>query len=256
MTLLDEPVETPALLVLEDAPARRRRFPSVLAAVAGLLLAVGALGVGTMASFSASTDNRSTAFSVGTLVLSNSVDGATACLSNSGPGGVVTNDAECDGLFSLAVAEPGDGDEADIDLVNEGSIDGTLALHALGACVDGDAAGTVHHGTGSLCSALRLSIQSYASEADRAADDTTGGSCIYGGGTATTCAFDDPAATAANFASAYGSFTDTIDLGPMAASGPTEVRFLRVSVELPATAGNPYQGRTADFGLTWRLVQG
>lgn len=255
MTLLEERTyERPMMVVARPAP-RMPRLRRAMLVLIGVLLPTGAVGIGTVASFSGSGDNASTLFTVGTLVLSNTVDGANACLSTSGPGGMTINEAECDGLFTLDVSRPGDGTSVDIDLANVGSMDADLAVHAAGACANGDADDTIHHGTGDLCNGLLLSIQSYTSAVNRDDDITTGGSCIYGGGTAEACAFDDVDDTAAAFTAAHGDFDSTLAMGEMQNDGATSVRFLRVSVLLPEDAGNTYQGRTAEFGLTWRLVQ-
>lgn len=255
MTLLDDRTDGSPLIVPAPATAARlSALAQLVVAIVAILLLVGAVSVGTMASFTGSGDNATPVFSVGTLVLSNTVDGASACLSTSGPGGVATNDAECDGLFDLDIAEPGDGAAADVDLANVGSMDGELAVHGFGPCVDADS-GAAHHGTGDLCDELLLSVQSYTSAENRTGGVTTGGSCVFGGGSAEACAFNNPAATVGQFLSDYPNFADTLAMGPMGNDGPTSTRYLRVSVLLPASAGNDVQGRSASFGLTWRLVQ-
>lgn len=251
MTAVDDRSETLQWYV--EPPKRRPRWiRRAVPIVAGLGLLAGAAGAGTMASFSGTTDNAGGTFETGSLVLSNTVPATTACLSTDG--GMPLNSADCDTVFDLSVQQPGDTATGDGDVENVGSIDGSLKVHADGACVDGDAADTAYHGTANLCDELRLSVQQYADEPSRTADDTTGGTCLYGGGMGgQTCDFGDGAKTLSAFATAYPDFTTTLPAGAMPASGTGSVRYLRISVHLDASADNDFQGRAASFGLTWRL---
>src|SRR5690606_32179187 len=62
-------------------PRRRKRIAATVLVLVGL---VAAVGVGAFASFNAQTSNPGNLFADGTLVLSNSVNGGTACLSTAG----------------------------------------------------------------------------------------------------------------------------------------------------------------------------
>src|SRR5215469_9076996 len=88
------------------------------------LVAIAAGGSGTFATFSAETTNPGNTFATGTIVLSNTVNAGTACLSSGGAGGVNTNiNATCDHVFNLSVNKPGDSYVADhLDLQNAGSL--------------------------------------------------------------------------------------------------------------------------------------
>src|SRR5213595_2135105 len=76
-----------------------------------------------IALFSAETTNPTNKFASGTLVMSNTVNAGTACLSTGG-GSITTNaNANCDTLFNLTVKKPGDSGTADLQIKNEGSVD-------------------------------------------------------------------------------------------------------------------------------------
>ncbi|MBW8825116.1 MAG: hypothetical protein JF603_02030 [Acidobacteria bacterium] len=226
----------------------RRRLRSWLLAflVTGLALN---MTEGTFASFTADTANAGT-FATGSLVLSNQVESATTCLSTAG-GTTDANANACDALYSLNARKPGQSANVDVTLINEGNIDGSsLQLSwATPPCTTADAASTIFHGAGDLCPQMRIYVQQYTSDANRSTNTRTGGTCWYGGGSATSCSFN-AAKTLADLATHDDSAP--IDLGPTVTG---EQRFLRVYVQLPGTAGNDVQGRTVDVPLRWQLLQ-
>lgn len=219
----------------------------ILFAVIAFGGAATAVGAGTFASFSASTTNADSTFETGTLVLSNQKDTATACLSTGGGTTDANANGACDELLAATVQKPGDQAFVDVTLKNEGSIDAAaLTAHRNADCVNGDGAGSFH-GTGLLCSGLELYVQEYTSAANRTADTTTGGTCHYGGGTTEACAFD-----AADTVGAFPASVAAIGMGDLDAGSS---RFFRVSVRIPSSAGNEFQGRLATFGFTWAIAQ-
>src|SRR4051794_25916425 len=60
---------------------RRRKL---ILAIAMLVLVAGSFGAGTLATFNAQTNNAGNVFSHGTIVLSNTKQGGSACLSTGG----------------------------------------------------------------------------------------------------------------------------------------------------------------------------
>ena len=230
----------------EERPRRARAFAAWIPAlvVAAVFLFGGA---GTYAAFSATTSNPGT-FATGTLVLSNTKDAETACLSIGNDPNTDDNANDCSALFSASLRKPGDIATADVTLENVGSIDATdlLVFAPATGCVDSDAEAS--RGAGSPCSSLRLTVQEFDSAAR-----TTATTCWYGGGAGgQTCSFD-ATRTPAHFAATHvDALTDPVEAGPMASD---DVRWFRISVELPATAGNAVQGRQASFGITWMLAQ-
>jgi predicted ribosomally synthesized peptide with SipW-like signal peptide len=237
--------ETTQYLVVE--PSRRVRKLSAGAWLAVAAIAAGGLGVGTYASFTASTTNSST-FSTGTLILSDKVNAGTACLSSDGGGGVDanTNTTTCDKAFDLNTKKPGDSGSSTIDVATEGTLGGSALKLYASACTPSDATGESFHGTGDPCSKVNFYVQEWSNS-----DHTGALTCIYGGGTASTCAFDS-AKTLATFAGTYTSFANGIDLGPMAVS---TTRYFTVGIELDGTANNTMQGRSATVPITWYLAQ-
>jgi predicted ribosomally synthesized peptide with SipW-like signal peptide len=208
-------------------------------------IALTGLGAGTLASFSASTSNGGT-FATGSLVLSNQKNTGTACLSTGG-GSTDTNSNACDQLFAVSVTKPGQAATVNLTLRNEGSIDAAaLASFATSACAAADAAGEAHHGTGNPCGAISVYVQEFSDGAR-----TTPSACHYGGGTATTCAYD-AAETLSTFGSTHADAGSALALGATAASTS---RYFTVGLQMASSAGNDMQGRQATFGLSWQLVQ-
>lgn len=223
----------------------KKRFKQylMLLTVVGLV-AIAAGGSGTFASFSAETTNPGNTFATGTIVLSNTVDSGTACLSTGGAGGVNTNiNASCDKVFNVSVKKPGDSYTADqLDLENAGSIAASALKLTAGSCATSDASGESFHGTGDLCPLLDVYVQEWT-------DNTysTPSVCVYGGGTATTCAFSG----SDTLATLNGASPFTLAGGLGAGSH----RYFTVGVELQGTAGNTVQGRSAAVDLTWHIDQ-
>lgn len=215
------------------------------------------VGAGTFASFNASTTNPTSTFATGSLVLSNQKSTNTACLSTGG-GNTNTNtntnaNAACDQLFALTVQKPGDSAFVDLTLKNEGSINGSaLTAFASQDCAAGNAPGQTYNGTGDPCTGVQLYIQEYSSAANRTDDNRTGGTCQFGGGTATSCLFS-ATKTLNDFDTSYPStgvgalIMGTLNTGVS--------RYLRIYLTLPSTAGNDMQGRQATFGFSWAIAQ-
>ena len=222
-----------------------------------VLGSLGNLGGGTTASFTASTSNPAANFATGTVVLENDVgaDDASVCYSTGG-GDTDTNvNAACEQLFPVALNQPGDVVDVELDIANVGSLPGTLALYVGTACTSDDDLDADYHGTGDLCDAVQINIQQWTDDT-RTTEDT----CIFGGGSATVCAFDtwsevDPAdrMTLATFSDLHDdALTESIDLGGRAA-GTT--RYITVSLAIDQSVTNEYQGLQADWAVTWFLGQ-
>jgi hypothetical protein len=222
------------------------KLRKILFAVAAFGGAATAVSAGTFASFSASTTNAGSTFATGTLVLSNQKNTATACLSTGGGSTDSNANGSCDQLFAASVQKPGDSAFVDLTLNNAGSINASgLTAHANAACANANT-GT-YSGTGDLCAALQVYVQEYTSAANRTAGTTTGGTCHYGGGTATACAFD-----ATKTAAAFPASGSPLSMGAMNAGA---TRYFRIYAQIPSSAGNDVQGRQATFGFTWSMAQ-
>jgi hypothetical protein len=223
------------------------RMRKILTAVIAIGIGVTAVGAGTFASFSASTTNGGSTFATGTLVLSDQVNAATACLSTGGASTDTNANGACDQLFALTVKKPGDAATVNVTLKNEGSLDGSaLKGFASAACAASNAAGQSFNGTGDPCGAVDVYVQEFSDSAR-----TTPSTCHYGGGTASTCAYS-AAKTLSSFGTAYPNAGTSISLGA-AAAGTS--RYFTIGLQMDSSSGNSMQGRQASFGLTWQLVQ-
>jgi predicted ribosomally synthesized peptide with SipW-like signal peptide len=208
-----------------------------------LLLAIGviavvATGSGTFASFSAETTNSGNTFATGTLVLKNSV-GSTVCLSTGGgTTDTNTNSTGCAKVIDVGAKVPGYSTTGTVDIKNDGSLNSSKLTFTPSSCTPGNAAGETYHGTGDPCTVLDVYVQ----EVDGSSNNV---SCLYGGGTATACAFDD-AKTLSGLSSA-GANLGAINAGA--------TRHFVVGLKLQSSAGNTFQGRAASFDLTWTADQ-
>jgi len=221
-------------------PRRRKRIAATVLVLVGL---VAAVGVGAFASFNAQTSNPGNLFADGTLVLSNSVNGGTACLSTAGGTTDTNANPNCDTLFDLTVKKPGDSSSATLALKNDGSIDMSALNVYSTACKDGDAAAELFHGTGNPCEKIALTIEAFSDSAF-----TKSAGCVYGG---TGCAFD-PALTLSAFQAKHNAALTGLGVGTLASGDTT---YLKVSVLLPEDADNTYQGRQAAIDFNWYAEQ-
>lgn len=210
--------------------------------------AAASLGAGVFATFNASTRNAGNLFANGTLVLSNTKQGGTACLSTGGGSTDTNANNACPQLFDLTVRKPGDEGSANLTIKNEGSIPASVLEVFSTACTDADVPGEAYNGTGSPCSKVQLTIQQYAD-----AGFSTPSSCIYGGGTATTCDFSDTSKTLAAFQAAHNSPSNGLSIGSGLPSG--SAAYFKVAVRLPADADNSFQGRQATIDFNWYAQQ-
>jgi camelysin-like metallo-endopeptidase len=214
-----------------------------------VLMSVGTLGVaaavaagGSFATFNAQTSNPST-FATGTLVMSNSVNSGTACLSTGVGVNTDTNvNDSCGALFPLTVQKPGDSATAHLEIKNAGTLDAASLKSFATGCTNDDASGQTYHGTGSPCSAVELYIQ----QTDQSFSPTA---CLYGGGTATTCDFAS-SKTLDAFVLGHGDAGAGLDLGALTHNTSD---FFVIGVQLPDTADNTLQGRQATVGLSWYM---
>src|SRR3954468_15917774 len=202
----------------------------VLLTLGVAVVLVASTGLATLATFTAETTNPSNKVAFGTLMLSNTKQGGTACLSTGG-GAITTNfNAACDPLFDLSAMKPGDSGSGNLTLQNVGSFDASALKFYVGACTPGDAAGETYHGTGDPCSTVRVYVQQYSDAAW-----TTPSACVYGGGTATTCDFSDATKTLDDLATNHGSANPVV-IGSGLAAGAKA--YFKVAVQLPSGADN------------------
>ena len=216
---------------------------------AGVVMALcGFTAAATLANFTAETTNPTNKFATGTLVLSNTkTGGAGACLSTGG-GSTDTNvNSACDTLFNLTVKKPGDSGSAQLTVQNVGSLAASAIKLYSSACTDAETTGESYHGTGSPCGNVQLYIQQWTSNTF-----ATPSTCIYGGGTASTCAYT-AAKTLGDFATNYGSAGSAITVGSGLAA--TASGYFTIAVQMATTAGNTLQGRSAATDFTWHLDQ-
>lgn len=208
--------------------------------------AAGLGGIGTFAGFTAQVRNADNVFSNGTLVLSSTKTGGSACLSTGGGTTDTNSNTSCEALFNASVQKPGDSATQTVTVTNEGSLAATAFKVFSAACTNADNAES-YHGTGNPCSKVQLYIQQYSD-----AGFTTPSACVYGGATANTCDFSDATKTLAAFQTSYGSATNGLAIGSGLSAGGSA--YFKIGVQLPADADNSYQGRKATTDLTWYIA--
>lgn len=222
----------------------------------GVLAGVGALaGAGTFASFTAQTTNPGNTFAAGTLVLSDTVNGGTACLSTDtvvGPAEVTdTNNKTCETAFSVNVQKPGDEAFTDLTIENVGSLSASAFKVFSTGCAPSDASGENYHGTGDPCDKVQIYIQRY-SDSGR----TEPLACVYGAAvTAATCDFTGLTETLTDFVSAGSNGYSAGDLLAASGAATTDTGWFTVGLKFLDDADNTFQGRTATLDLNWNIVQ-
>lgn len=218
--------------------------------VSGAVLLVGALIVtgGTFATFNAQTRNPSNTYALGTLVLSDTKQGGSACLSTGGGSTDVNVNNACDILLSLTVKKPGDSGTANLTLGNAGSLAASALRVFSAACADSDASSETYHGTGSPCGKVQLTVQQWS---DSGFSNPL--ACPYGGTSApNTCDFSDATKTLGAFQSSYGSSATGLSVGSLAAGAST---WFTIGVKAPSDTDNTFQGRQAAIDFTWFMQQ-
>ena len=221
----------------------------IIITVVTLLSLCAYTATATVASFSAETKNPTNKFSTGTIVLSDTKQGGSACLSTGG--GVTDTNANtgCTTLLSLTGMKPGQSGTANVTLQNVGSLNASAFKLYTSSCADADATGETYHGTGSMCGGVQLYIQQWS-----ASNFTGASSCIYGGAAVSnTCDFTDTSKTMGAFATAHGSLANAQAIGSGLASGASA--YFTIGLQLPSTADNSYQGRSATMDFTFHIDQ-
>ena len=216
------------------------------------LVVVGAaalVGAGTFASFNAQTRNPNNTFADGTLVLSNTKAGGSACLSTGAGTNTDTNvNNACDTLFGLTVKKPGDSGTANLTIKNDGTLDASTLKVFSAACANANATGETYNGSGLPCSKVQIYIQQWSDSGF-----TIPSQCVYGGATVPgMCDFSDAAKTLGAFTTAYNSSSNGQTIGALNAHASN---YFTIGLKLPSDADNSYQGRQASFDLTWYAAQ-
>jgi hypothetical protein len=224
------------------------RSKKLVLSVAVVIAGLSALGTGSYASYTAQTKNPNNVFATGALVLTNTKQGGSACLSTAGGTTDTNANSACDTLLNLTVKKPGDSSTVNLTVQNSGSLSATVFKVFSSVCTDANAVSETYHGTGSLCSKVQLYVQ----QTDAAFTAKT--ACIYGGAAVTnTCDFTDTAKTLTAFATAYTSSATGLSIGSGLTTG-TSVYFT-IGVALPSTADNTVQGRSASIDFNWFAQQ-
>jgi hypothetical protein len=212
-----------------------------------LVLAAG-LGFGSFATFNAQTNNAGNVFAHGTIVLSNTKQGGTACLSTGG-GNTNTNvNTGCDQLLNLTVKKPGDSGTANLTLKNVGDLNASSFRVFAPTCTNANATGETYNGTGTPCTSLQLYIQQWTDNTF-----TTTSACLYGGATGNTCNFTDATKTLGAFSTSYNTSSNGLAIGSGLNAGASA--YVTIGVQSPSSADNTYQGRQATMDLDWYIAQ-
>lgn len=188
-------------------------------------------------------------------VLGNQRESATTCLSNGT--GSVANTNQCDRLFDITDATPGETFRINLTLwnVDPDSEADAVDLRAFsGAVCQNGTVGPAPWGSNTnLCGAVQLKIQRYQ---DAARNVPT--KCVYGGGTATACDWG-AGRTLGHFSSTHTTMGNGAQIDNNFVIG--EKAYLTIDVRLPNRGFDPdgrgrdneYMGRTASLRFTWRM---
>jgi predicted ribosomally synthesized peptide with SipW-like signal peptide len=221
------------------------------------LLVLGGLGAvvrtGTFATFTAQVTNPGNTFATGTLVLGNTKQGGTECLSTGGGNTNTNQNTSCDQLLNLTVQKPGQSGSANLTVKNEGSLPASVFGLFSTACTDSNATGQSYSGTGSPCGAVQLYIQQWSDSGF-----STPLACLYGGSSGSTCNFSDSTKTLATFASTYNSSGSALTIkgdGTNNGLAAGASSYFTIAVQLPSTADNTLQGRQASIDFNWYVTQ-
>jgi predicted ribosomally synthesized peptide with SipW-like signal peptide len=235
--------------------------------VVGAVAAVG--GAGTVASFNATTTNASS-ITTGTIVLGNTVNSGTECLSYGlNPTVTAANTNNCTNAFGLSSvsAEPGQpsasGNSATVKVINKGNLNTTanaagpkgFYLYAPSACANSATAGQPFNGAGNLCGLAQVYIQQYSNSSF-----TTVYKCVYGAAVGATCSGFDNSHTLTAFATAATSASPIFvtDSGGNSASpliaGSAAYFKVFVFFPNPSSSADSYQGVTATLDFTWAIT--
>ena len=213
-----------------------------------VVVGTATLAQSSYAGFTAQTTNPSNVFASGSLVLSNTKQGGSACLSTGAGTSTDTNvNNSCAQLLNLTVQKPGDSGTANLTIQNAGTVAATIFKLFAGTCTNGDAAGETYHGSGSLCSKVQLYIQQTNSSF------STPTACLYGGASGNTCDFSDTSKTLTAFSSTYTNSTNGLSIGSGLGAGSST--YFTIGVKLPSDADNTYQGRSATVSFSWFIQQ-
>lgn len=210
-------------------------------------LAAGFVALGSFATFNAGAANRGNAFGYGTLVLSDTPRTGVACLSTGGGATDVNANPSCDRLLDLPVAKPGDSAVARLTLTNAGSIVASRLVLFAPRCASTSAPAASYSGTADPCGALRFYVQRWTD-----ASFSTPDACLYGGSSGAACTFGG-SKTLSAFAAGHPSPASGLAIADGLIARASA--YITVGVELPASAGNEYQGRAAALDLDWFLAQ-
>jgi predicted ribosomally synthesized peptide with SipW-like signal peptide len=234
-------------------------FKKILLSVSALGILAAAVGGGTFATFNATTNNPNNTFTTGTLVLTNTVASGTTCLSTGGGAvGAANSNGLCDTIFNMTNQKPGASSTFNVTIKNDGSLDADasgLQLYTNG-CTNANNGAVSYHGSGDLClstapNALELYVQQWTD-----ATLTTAKTCVYGGGTATTCAFST-AKTVGGFANAHTT-QGTSQAIVNSVAHPFDhatTDYFTIGVQLDSTADNSVQGLKLTTDFTWYISQ-
>jgi hypothetical protein len=230
-----------------------RKLLYTMIVVSGLASMVGA---GTYASFNAATQNASSTFSTGSLVLDRNV-AATTCWSFGVAASTDDNaNSSCAAVVDLDRVKIGDSNTVDIILKNGGSLPGTLSFGAVAACTSSANPGVNWTlGTGDMCTNTAFVLQEWSAGFSSAMS-----TCAYPASGVSGCSFTTPATLTANATPPSPAVGATPGL-PLASSPQTlgaiaagASRYFRMTFVLPTGVSNELQGRRAQFQLTWSLV--
>lgn len=253
----------------------------MLLTVVGLVAIAAGGGNGTFASFSAEVTNTGNTFATGDLLLSNTANSGSACISSqtfNTHASVNNVQSHCDAVLTLNAQHPGSPIATGTIVVqNTGSVDGAkLWLRSLTACSDTQLVNlTFNVTTGNpLCGATLMYVEETAQSGVGEAGEGAYTYCWYGNGAGTssctvntTTLNSDTTDTLTHFNTVATS--PGVRLYPLSANGTTDTanttpdlasnasRTFTVGIYLPNTVANqnPLMDLQSSFDMTWHIDQ-
>jgi hypothetical protein len=236
------------------------------------LIVVGALGSftasGTYALLNGRTSNPNESIASGTMTMDNSINGGTACSSQTGVSNVNTG---CTIVFSSGLLYPISNaaepplptsttyTSGIVSVKDTGSLPATLSTY-LAACTASQTTGSPAAGGANPCcpggaypctDGLKGSLDFFIQECTSATGSTCNSplaKCVYPVSASAACTFVDD--SLGDFNSLHHDNTHYLSLGSIGAGA---TRYFQIAVAEPSDAGNGLQGETATMSFYWHM---
>jgi hypothetical protein len=242
-----------------------RRRPRRLKVVLAALMLAGSMSFltisGTYAIFTSQEGNAGATTASGTLTMTDSVNGGTACTSYT-TGATGNVNAACTALFSTATLQyPGSTYSVNVAIADTGSLPASKLSLYMPTCTKTTSPSAPFSNGGNPC--LEITEGSSLDGVQMTVEEMTNNTyttvlgCYYP--VVATGACSAAAGYALNIPNSFGIFAENLTSSASAyalGTGPVAgaTRYFKITLLLPSTASNTLQGQAASFDLTWHLT--